>query len=190
MIGLIQKVLLDMVQQLGGDEALAEVKRRTGLAADFQYRLDTDYDNEEVGELLKNACLVLGVDQEAAFRAYAQFFLAETLTRFPTFFRLSADAREFLARQPAIHNMLASGLRDTAKRDAVNDKFAVEDGPEGKLLVYYRSPNRFCGLYFALAEEVAKHYGQQVQIDVLQCRKRGDAECAFQLQFNAKDGSQ
>ena len=184
MIGLIQKLLLDMVQDIGGAQAVQEVKRRTGLAPDFEYRLDTDYDNEEAQRLLDNACAVLGVDRDTAFGHYARHFLRDALERFPTFFRLSANARELLARQPAIHNMLASGLRDPDKRRRVNDKFALDNPADGPLVVHYRSPKAWCGLYFALAREVGHHYGEAVRIEVLQCRKRGDGECVFRLDFH------
>jgi hypothetical protein len=183
MIGLIQKILLDMVRELGGTEALQEVKQRTGLAADFEYRIDTDYDNDEARRLLDNACAVLGVDSDTAFKHYAQHFLRDATERFPTFFSISGSARELLGRQPAIHNMLASGLRDAEKRHAINDKFAVRNVPGEPLEVRYQSPNYWCGLYFALAHEAGKHYGERVDIEVAQCRMRGDANCLFRLNF-------
>lgn len=181
MIGLIQSILLDMVRELGGDAALAEVKRRAELAPEFEYRIDTDYDNDEARRLLESACAVLGIDQEQAFKHYARYFLRNVLTRFPAFFDISNNARELLARQPAIHNMLASGLRDAAKREAINDKFAVNDPPNAPLEVHYRSGNSWCGLYIALAHEVGAHYGETLDIRVEKCRKRGDPECLFCL---------
>ena len=187
MIGLIQKIMLDMVHQLAGEDAVAEVKRRTGLPADFTYRIDTDYGNDEARRLLDNVCVVLGVDQEQAFEHYARYFLEDVLERFPTFFRISSNARELLARQPVIHNMLASGLRDTAKRDAVNDKFAVNNPADGPLEVRYRSSNLWCALYFALAREVSAHYGETLSIQVPKCRKRGNDECRFRLAFTSKE---
>lgn len=183
MIGLIQKILLDMVRESGGPEAAQEVKRRAGLAAGFDYRIDTDYDDDEARRLLDNACAVLGVSQSEAFEHYARYFLRDVTERFPTFLRISGNARELLARQPAIHNMLASGLRDAEKRDRINDKFAVRDVPGQPLEVRYQSPNRWCGLYIALAREVGRHYGERVDIEVAQCRLRGDEACLFRLRF-------
>ncbi|APZ44200.1 heme NO-binding domain-containing protein [Acidihalobacter ferrooxydans] len=186
MIGLIQKLLLDMARERAGDDAVMEIKRRTGLPPDFNYRIDTDYDNTEAQRLLDNACAVLGISQDQAFEHYARHFLNAARHSFPTFFNLSPTARGLLARQPAIHNMLASGLRDTAKRDAVNDKFAISDLPGEPLEVRYRSPNAWCGLYFALTREVGEHYGENIDIDITQCRARGDNECVFRLHFTPK----
>jgi len=186
MIGLIQKVLMDMVEDLGGSETAVALKRRVGLADDFVFRIDTDYDDAQMQALLAAACELLQVDADAAFALYAKYFLRAALELFPAFFRMSDSARAFLARQPAIHNIMASGLRDPERRQIINDKFWVMDQPGRPLEVNYRSDNQWCPLFLALAREVAAHYGETVAIEVAQCRKRGAAQCSFHLEFARK----
>ena len=46
MIGLIQKILFDLVQERVGPEAVTEVKRRAGVSADKIFRLGEGYADE------------------------------------------------------------------------------------------------------------------------------------------------
>lgn len=189
MIGLIQHVLLDLVRQRGGDVALAQVLARAGLPADTRFRIDTDYDDAQAAALLGHAAAVLGVDTDTLFALYADAFLADTRQRFPAFFAMAKSSREFLARQPAIHNLMGSGLRNPARRAQINDKFHLTDLPGGDLAVRYTSPARWCGLYVALAHAVARLYGDRLELCVAQCRARGDAACTFHLHWPQPGGS-
>lgn len=149
MIGLIQKMSLDMVQ-------------------------------EEAGA-------VLGIDEDTILERFARTFLRSAQTHFPTFFALAADSRAFLARQPVIHNMLGSGLRNPQRLKAIDDKFSITPHDGGSLDVRYRSPNRWCVLYRALAREVANHYGERLDIATLECAKQGAAACVFRLSWPDAD---
>lgn len=181
MIGLIQKALIEMVHEEAGDGAVVELKRRCGLAPDFEFRLDTDYDDTQARRLLTHACALLGVDEDTAQKRFARTFLRSARIHFPRFFTLAEDSRAFLARQPAIHNMLGSGLRNPQRLKAINDKFSINRLDDGRLEVRYRSANRWCTLYRALAHEVAAHYGERLEVATLSCAKHGADACMFRL---------
>jgi hypothetical protein len=183
MIGLIQQTLLQMADASGVPDARAEILRRAGLPADMHFRIDTDYDDAQAEALLAHACDVLQVTREQAFERFAGVFLAQTLQRFPAFYAMSRDSRAFLARQAAIHNVMASGLRNPGRRSQINDKFHISTLDNGDLSVTYDSPRRWCGLYLALAREVAQHYGDALDVEVAQCHKRGAAQCVFHLHW-------
>jgi hypothetical protein len=53
--------------------------------------------------------------------------------------------------QPRIHNTFAVGLQGPEERNAVRDKFRLEKVGD-ELVVHYRSPNRLCEIYKAIAE--------------------------------------
>jgi hypothetical protein len=183
MIGLIQQTLLTMADASGVPDARAEILRRAGLPPDMHFRIDTDYDDAQADTLLEQACAVLQVTREQAFETFARVFLAETRARFPAFYAMSADSRAFLARQAAIHNVMASGLRDPSLRSKINDKFQITALDNGDLSVTYNSARRWCGLYLALAREVAQLYGDTLEVSVAQCRQRGEAQCVFHLHW-------
>lgn len=187
MIGLIQKLVLQMVAEIGGPKALQDVKRLTGLPEDFEFRIDTDYDNQQMREILENACKVLQVNEDAALSAFAEFFLRDAQNRFPVFIAQARTSRELLIHQTTIHNMLGSGLRNAEKLKAINDKFQVIEHNNGDLKVLYRSPNQWCTLYRKLAEGVAEMYHEIITLSTIQCRKRGDKQCAFLIHWPEHD---
>lgn len=184
MIGLIQKLVLAMVAEMGGIEAVHEVKRRTGIPEDFEFRIDTDYDDTQMNMLLANACDVLKVSEDAALKAFSAYFLRDIQARFPVFLARAQTSRDFLLQQTTIHNMLGSGLRNAEKLKAINDKFSVEKLEGGDLQVYYKSKNQWCTLYRELVYDVAKLYQENLSLTTTQCRKRGDERCAFRLHWN------
>ena len=54
---------------------------------------------------------VLNTTQEQAEEAYADFFCKDALERWPTWFTMSKNAREFLEKQPRIHHGFATSVR-------------------------------------------------------------------------------
>lgn len=180
MIGLIQHVLLDLVKTAGGQGKLDEVKRRAGLPPGFEFRLDTDYPDDGALALIGHACDVLEITPDQAYEAYAAHFLADVLGRFPTFFQMSPTARDFLKRQPTIHNCMGSGVSADGAR--LGDKFAVEETEDG-LITRYRSENRLAPLYMALAKCVLDHYGETGSIEALDDPL--GADCRIAIRFAA-----
>jgi len=183
MVGLIQRKLLELVESLGGPAAVAEVRRRTGIPEERFFRVDEAYDDREWQLLLANSCEVLGIRRSEAEEAYADFVCRGFLQRFPTWFRISRNARQFLERQPAIHNSFATSVRDPAARQAIHDKFRL-DKTDDELVVHYRSPNRLCGLYQAAARWLIDHYGDDATVTESNCMKRGDNECEIHVRWN------
>lgn len=180
MIGLIQKILLELVEREGGAKALADVTRRAGLAEVPDFRIDTDYPDDECLRLIEATQAVFGLDEEALYRLYADAFIVESRRLFPMFYRMSPTARDFLERQPRVHDTLASSLRNEASRERVRDKFAIRREGED-LVVTYGSPNRLCGLYEALFDRLLQEYGEAGELSVRTCQKRGDPVCTFCL---------
>jgi predicted hydrocarbon binding protein len=84
--------------------------------------------------------------------------------------------------QPEIHNTWAVGLRRPEDRDAVRDKFRLEKLKD-ELVVHYRSPNRLCDMYKAIAHHVFEHYHEKATIDEPRCMKRGDDDCELRIRW-------
>jgi hypothetical protein len=188
MIGLIQRVLFDLVEEKGGRRAVEKVKERAGVPADKIFRIGEVYPDDEWLRLLAATCEVLGVSETEAMEAYAETFGRDALTRFPKWFEMSANSRQFLERQIAIHNMFASGLRDPEARRAVTDKFRIETRDD-EIVTHYRSPNQLCTLYVALARWMFRHYGDEATIEQSRCMHRGDEECEIHVRWKKLRGT-
>src|SRR5215510_2324015 len=180
MIGLIQKILLDLVEEKAGPEAVTTVKRAAGVPLDRIFRIGEVYSDTEWQNLLSATCGILGADEDQVMELYADVFGRDALIRFSKWFEMSANSREFLERQITIHNVFASGVLDPASRKAVVDKFRIERFDD-KIVTHYRSPNKLCSLYKALARWMFNHYGDQAAIEETKCMHRGDDECEIHV---------
>ena len=183
MVGLIQKLLLDMIESTATIDAVLEVKRRAGVPPDKEYSISKTYADEEWQRLLAATCDVLKITPEQAEEAFAEFFYKDALKRWPTWFQISKNARELLERQPRIHNGFATSMQKSEERQAINDKFHLETFNK-ELVVHYCSPNRLCGLYKALARRILDHYGDQATLRETRCLKKGDSACEIHICWN------
>ncbi len=188
MIGLIPKLLVDFVGRVGGEAAARRALAVAGVAPDRHYRLDSPYDDGEVQRLWASSAAELGLGPGEFERRFAAHFGEDARRRWPAWFHMSANARELLLRQPAIHNSLATGLQDPAERRAVADKFRLEALPDA-VVMHYRSPHRLCRLYVELAHWVLAHYGERASVEEVACRDRGAHECEIHVRWPAEGAS-
>lgn len=184
MVGLIQKLLFDLVEKKAGVEAVNTVKARAGVPLGKTFRLGEVYSDSEWQSLLRAACEVLGITEDQAMEAYADVFGNDARERFPTWFQVSKNSRMFLEQQITIHNVFASGVRDPEARKAVQDKFHIELVDKNKIITHYRSPNKLCSLYEALARWLFAYYGDEASLEQTKCMKRGNDECEIHVHWS------
>ena len=177
MLGYPLKTLLNTIERRYGREAVAQTLADAGVPTDSDYRLNEAYPDSEVQRLSAAAFRRLSLED------VAEAFFTDTLARFPTFYAMCKTSREFLEMQPEIHNTFAQGLQRPEERQAVRDKFRLEKLSD-ELIVHYRSPNRFCDLYKAIAQHVFRYYGDKATIEEPRCAKRGDSECELRIRWN------
>ncbi|UPG73895.1 heme NO-binding domain-containing protein [Roseomonas gilardii subsp. gilardii] len=184
MIGLIQSVLVDLLHERGGEALLRDTLALAELPPDTEFRIDRNYPDGEFLRLLDAATATTGLDRPMLIEAYATAFLARAKVLFPAFFTLPGGARGFLRRQAAIHVSLGAGLRSPEERQGVKDKFRIEDGEHGDLIVSYHSASQLCDFYRALAHGAAREFGEMLTLTNLRCQRRdGGAGCTFRLSF-------
>lgn len=176
MLGYPLKTLLKAIEDRYGREAVVQTLQEAGIPIDRTYRLNESYDDAEARRLTAAAFKRLtGEDVATAF-------FNDTLTRFPMWFQLCKNSRQFLEMQPEIHNTFGVGLQRPEDRDAVRAKFRLEKFDD-ELVVHYRSANRMCGIYKAIAQRVFDHYRETATIDEQQCMNRGDEECEMRIRW-------
>lgn len=182
MVGLIHKLLFDLVEGAAGSGAVAEVKRRAEVSPEKEFRMNEVYADDEWRRLLEAAFAVLEVTPEQGESAFAEVFLKDALKRWPTWFQQATSARQFLELQPIIHNGFATSVQDSADRAAITDKFNLIPSDD-KLVMHYRSPNRLCGLYVKLARGIIDHYGDHASVEHVRCQKDGAPECEIHVRW-------
>lgn len=182
MVGLIHHVYFDWIKARVGVEAVTEVKRLARVPGQKQFRLSEVYEDEEFQRLLAAGIETLGLSQSQFEDEFATACFEDFLERWPTFFRISRNAREFLERQPAIHNSFASGALSPLERRGINDKFRLER-LEKETVAHYNSVNRLCGFYMAIARRIIDYYENQATIEEFQCLRKGDPECEIHIRW-------
>jgi hypothetical protein len=180
-LGYPLKLVLNAIEKRYGPEAVAQLFAEAGIPADRVYRLNVPYADSEAMRLSAAAFKRIPLED------VGEAFFKDTLERFPTWFEMCKTSREFLELQPEIHNTFAHGLQRPEERDAVRDKFRLEK-LEDELVVHYRSPNRLCDMYKAIAKHVFEHYRDNATIDETACMKRGDAECELRIRWSTGPG--
>lgn len=184
MIGIIQRILLDLLEETGGEALRHAVMDRADVPRDRNYRIDQNYPDDECLRLIHSAVTETGLSEDQINALYATAFLKEARNLFPQFFNMASSSEEFLLRQATIHGVIASGLKKPEERQVVKDKFSARRIEPGFVEITYRSPNQLCGLFRALAHEVAGLYGESLTVDCADCMKRGDPACRFELRWD------
>ena len=183
MVGLIHNVLFNMLTGLAGEDATTQIRESAGVAHDREFRIDENYDDAEFRRVLAAAREQLGLTRAQAEAAFAKAFYEDSLVRWPTWFAISKNARDFLKRQPTIHNGFATGVSDPAARPIIRDKFRQEER-EDRLVVHYKSPNMLCGVFVELAKCILAHYDETATIEQTKCLHNGDDACEIHVIWN------
>ena len=176
MVGYPLKVLMEAIEKRHGRDAVVRILAEVGHPPDYVYRLNIPYSDSEAARLTAAAFHFLSIED------IADAFFYDTVERFPTWYAMCKTSREFLEMQPEIHNTFALGLQRPQERQAVQDKFRLEK-LEDELVVHYRSANRLCEIYKAIARHVFRHYHDEATIDETMCLNRGDAECELRIRW-------
>lgn len=183
MVGLIQKMLFQLVQELAGEEGVLALKKEAQVPLDKEYLINNVYSDEEWQRLFGAYIKVCNLSLEKAEELYADHFIKDAFRRFPVWFNMCKNSYELLNIQPVIHNCFATSVADSASKKSIIDKFRVEQSPN-HIITHYNSPNKLCRLYILLAHRVVKHYKDEAVIEERTCLLRGDSECEIHVTWN------
>jgi hypothetical protein len=181
MIGIIHKVLFDVLKQAGGDDLVEQVTESVGINSD-EVRISETYPDEEFAQLFASALQITQLPRAQVIDLYADAFLGYAQELFPAFFAMSDSAYDFLRRQPKIHTSLSASLACDEEREKVEQKFLLVEESDGSLNLSYFSKVGLCDLYHALAHKIAEHYGDEITISAETCG--GGKQCSLRLYFN------
>lgn len=185
MVGIIHELLFGFVEKNFGTEAVKNVKDPAGVGRDRKFRLDTICPDDEWSRIINSVIKVSGLEPEQAETAFARHCGEELLSRFAGFFNGVTSARDMIKRQPAIHNSIAASVQDPQARKFIMDKFRLEE-KDGETIMHYVSPNRLCVFYKGLAQWLADHFNETVEIHEPRCVKKGDSECEVHVKYKGK----
>jgi hypothetical protein len=180
MIGLIQKLMFQLVKKNAGEEAVLQIKQQAGVSLDSEFEINQVYSDEEWRRILSAVLKVLNCTEEELMVTFGDYFLNDVTKRFPTWVSMSKNSFELLSIQPRIHNCFATSIVDKDTRKSITDKFRIESFPN-HLITHYSSPNQHCILYIYLAKKVIAMYGDEAIVEEKCCQKKGAPECEIHI---------
>jgi glycine cleavage system aminomethyltransferase T len=100
--------------------------------------------------------------------------------RYPTFFLGHQSSRPFIV---SVNQIIHPEVRKLYAGADV-PVFDFSDGPDGALMLGYRSPRKLCALAQGFIEGAAAHFHESVAVEHQTCMHDGDAECRMRLSFS------
>ncbi len=188
MLGMIHKVLADMITKNWGQAKWQEILEKAELEKNTEFNINIPYKDSEWQRLYNTTLEVLDINADQASEAYAEAFGQYAIEMFPTWFKMCKNSLEFFKLQPIIHNSFASGQSDPTTRQQIEDKFHIEENSPTHLITHYKSPNQQCVLYKHLASWIIKYYNDEATVIEKKCLKKGDDECQLHIKWSKLTG--
>ena len=111
-------------------------------------------------------------------RDFGAFVAQNSFTAlFPHYYEESADTLAFLAGiEERIHELVRATIRGASP-----PKLHVQPLGGTGVLVSYTSERGLCKLLEGLVHGTAQHYGDTIEVEEIQCMRRGDPGCVFSV---------
>ncbi len=183
MIGVINALLFEFVEEKWGAEALQRLKVELGFEPDFHFRQHRVYDDAEWARVYEKTIAFLRQEREQFEWTFGFFSGEKLLTMHHALIADCKTARDVILRQPGIHHGIADAVVNPKEHQGIIRKFRLEEDGS-TVIMNYRSPNRMCTFYRSLATFVAHYYGETVKITEVRCMKYGADECKIHLDFS------
>lgn len=183
MIGVINSLLFEFIEEKWGADQLKALNVELGLQPDFRFRQHRVYDDAEWGRIYEKTIAFLDQDRDQFEWEFGFFSGDKLITLHHNLVADCKSARDVILRQPRIHHGIADAVANPKEHQGITRKFRLEENGS-TVIMHYRSPNQMCTFYRSLATFVAQHYGETVTIEEPCCMKHGADECEIHLDFS------
>jgi hypothetical protein len=178
MMGHINNLLIQMVEKHHGSNGVSRLFTLAGIGTK-QYQPEIVYPEEEFQALYRAAKAIYGVGDEAAQKAFSDYFMEASPRLFPAIFEVAGNARSLLEKVPTIHRQWPSA----ASAKDFREKLYILESSNERLVFKYESPNHLCGVLRFVAEGVLTHYGETGTVKETQCAIKGAPWCEIEVHF-------
>ncbi len=180
MMGHINNLLIQMVEKHHGSEGVSRLFTLARIPKK-RYQLEIIYPEEEFQALYVAAKTIYGVGDEAAQKAFADYFMEASPMMFPAIFSVAGNARSLFEKIPTIHRQWPAA----ASAKLFREKLLILASDEKRLVFKYDSPNHLCGVLRFVAEGVLDHYHEMGTVTETQCALKGAPWCEVEVRFAA-----
>lgn len=178
---MIFNLLEEAVSSAHGESAWDDLLDSAGLEG--AYTAVGTYPDEELMLLVGAASSALGITGDEVIRWFGRTAMPLLFKRYPAFFEGHESTTAFVL---TLNDVIHPEVRKLFPGAYAPD-FDFEDSVEGVLTLGYRSHRGLCALAEGLLEGAADHYGEIVDIEQIECTRRGGIKCVFLCRFRKAD---
>lgn len=143
------------------------------------YVMGQTYPDAEVAALVGAAARHRGSDVQTVLEQFGEFIAPTLMTVYKPFIKPEWKTLDMLEHtENNIHR--AVRLRDPV---AVPPRLQVRRVSPMEVVVIYESERKMCALAKGIARGVAKHYGEQIEINDLTCMLKGQPSCTIAIKL-------
>ena len=172
MHGIIFASFRDYVADTLGRDAAMDV-----FANGYQFSVGESYPDEQLIELVQRASDRSAQPVDELVRGFGVFTASRTFPRlYPAFYTVAGSTRPFLLTiEDRIHELVRATIPN-----ARPPQLHVTP-TDGGVRIVYTSERRLCTLLCGLVEGTALHFGEQAQLDEVECARHGAPSCVFEV---------
>ncbi len=176
--GIVFNLLEEAVTAAHGFDAWADLIDLAGVSG--VYTSLGSYPDDDMTGLVHAAAKLLASPEHEILQWFGRAAMPMLAQRYGNFFEGHDGARSFVLSVNAIIHPEVRKLYSGAGCP----HFHFEDAADGALLVGYRSPRKLCHLAHGFVQGASDHYGEEVEIEHLQCMLEGHPLCRLAVRWN------
>jgi len=180
MKGIVFTLFNDLVEEKFGLETWDKMLEETKPESNGVYNAGGTYPHQEMLSLVGSLSKFSGVPAGALVTAFGEYMFPFLAKRYPVFFSDDKDLKRFLLSIEKVVHVEVHKLYPNAELP----RFEYEEGPNGELVMIYRSFRKMCPLAVGLINGASKHFNQPVAINHPICMNHDHSDhCRLEISF-------
>lgn len=179
MMGHIHMLLIGMVRKHHGEEGVQKLFEFANIPKQ-EFRTEEIYPEKQFQSFYAATKKLYGVDDEAAQKAFSDYFMEVSPKMFPAIFKEAKNARGLFEKVPLIHKQWPSA----ASMGEFKEKLSILVSEKDRIVYKYDSPNRLCMVLRHVAEGVLSYYKESGVVSETKCVLKGARWCEVEIKFN------
>lgn len=180
MKGIVFKLLQQVVTNEHGEDTWDALLESAGVEG--AYTTVGNYPDEELMSLVAAASSALKTPPDDVVRWFGREALPLLYNLYPQFFDGHSNALHFVL---TLNDVIHPEVRKLFP-GAYVPEFEFHQESENSISFSYESHRRLCSFAEGLLEGAAAHFGETVELEQVECQKRGDSRCVFHCSFHRK----
>ncbi|MCA1596213.1 MAG: heme NO-binding domain-containing protein [Chloroflexi bacterium] len=149
-----------------------------GIPSD-QYKLAENYPDDELMAVVGQLCALRRMMRPALMEEFGRFIVPALLRIYGMLLKPDWGTLDVIENTESVIHCVVRSRNPGASPPALETKRLSAT----EVHLVYRSPRQLCGLARGIAQGIALHLGERIEIEDLRCMHRGDPECVIALRL-------